>query len=277
MRAPFSRLRPFPARAPLFCLFASILLACGDDSPGSTPGPQGAVVLSASYVISGDRIIADFREDTVRSCFGDSLEVRVRPPRKDTTHFELKGDSLFLLVDPGASDSGRVVSAWNHIRQSPGAGVTGLWRWMGSNLRVLEGFLTAREKAFQAKQAARQKELLGRYGYYLDLDGKSLTWYYSDDYSHQFITTWGLVGLQDSVSNASRYDIGLTASGKGTLILKGGKTGSTLRIQFHGEDSTRYFSEADGKPAYTYHRNPRACPNRFSPEWYSEFLEANRR
>ena len=84
MGTPFSRLLPFPARGPLYCVFASILLACGDDSPGSTPGPQGTVVRTASYVLSGDRLIADLREDTVRSCSGDSLEVRVRPPRKDT-------------------------------------------------------------------------------------------------------------------------------------------------------------------------------------------------
>ena len=258
--------------------FAAVgLAACiSSGSPGGDePGPEGDLILARDYTLSGSSLLVSIPADTSVDCYSGTLKSYPHPARVDTTAFEIRNDSLFVESDSGNFDSAWTMSYMVLKRYGSGSGLTGLWRWVSNEYRVISGIPSAKDIAYFARQHANQDAIFQIFKVILSFDGKSVRWYMDDHAARLFIAGWSQPDYNDSLSEAARYAITVSEADKLTVMLHGEKSGETVWMTLYQNDSTAFRSDRAGNEPHTWRRKPVSCPNPREPAWYGDFLAAN--
>jgi hypothetical protein len=257
-------------------LAAAALTGCLFGNSSDDPGAPGEQTASTAYTARGNWIITPAHSDTETYCEDDSLVIDIQEQNLDSVEFEVTATSLKIFPDADTLfESGALVQYIAvFTRVGSGAGLGGLWENTGEEYRVVSGTPSEAEKAEQEND--RKRNLLFRayfHSWARFADGKIVS-YADRESARQFVSSWNDEFINDFESDSARFAVTVKAVDKHTVELKGRKTGETVRLT-QTMEATTFSSDNPGHALHRYLENPKSCPNEYSPEWYSDFLQAN--
>jgi hypothetical protein len=232
------------------------------------------------YVISGDSLVVNGPDGIIAcdsSCYGDSMERYCDTAEVTALLYKLDGDTLYISEDEDQKDqmdSGAEYRIWFVLKRSGGgAGLQGIWTFIGGAYTILSGSPTAAEIA-EIADAAREMIQDADEGIQYEITSTHMNTYaITDD------EPWTIVELMadNLIFDTTLYNITITVADSATATLKGNTTGETVTLTFDSQTGDlTYKSTHAGHAAHTYYDQPTVCPNRYRPEWFDGFLSDNR-
>lgn len=270
-----------PVLIALLCAPIALLSGCLTSGGGNTSEsiPPGFKSASFAYSLEEGKIIVPQSTRTIRECTDSGLATETSTLLSTAIPYELDGDSLKLMLgSPQTISIGTVVQIYNiHVRVGRGSGLTGRWLLTGQRYRMVSGETTAEEKDRFDRMMASADMMRPFTDVHHLISGDSISTFMDTKNAELFISEWnGLFSERPEDADSAIYDISLRVIEKDVVELKGLKTGETVRLRMGNDRSRDFSSDAPGHAPHHYDDTPESCPNGFSPEWYQEFLHANR-
>ncbi|MBD3419868.1 MAG: hypothetical protein GF398_07110 [Chitinivibrionales bacterium] len=283
----------------LLCAIAFLPHCSRDDSTSSATGPDPVVTgceqipFGPNYIMqnAGDDLFEVTRpafDDSTRTCFGNSLSLTVESyeDSSDTAEILLEGDSLLWNIDfdlwpdeiAFVDDIARMFFPksseldlyYVFVRKGSGVKLVGSWKPVAFTYKDLDGVLNLGNKAVADSVAKLASQNMGDPGIYVEISGSYLSFYAEAAAADEFMAEWA----QDSAA----YDIGIEKLSQCQVRLTGNKTEEIVTVVANARAEVVVESDNSDHESHVYYtQNPRSCPNPQEPDWWSEFLDGNRR
>jgi hypothetical protein len=239
---------------------------------------QDILVLEQHYQLTGSdsiMLVTDMRVDTARSCAGATMLSKPDTTRADTLYvqYRQRSDSLLLTSDElnaiawffPALDKFLVFT-----RQGSGAGIQGTWYLSAVTYEDPDSTLNSITRAIADSAAyVWSQSIKDSATAYLIISAERLHTYEQNQTAAAILDEWAPQSAQYSILAEKQSDcqVKFTGNHSAETVTVCGADGTTIVYQSSNQEHAEY----------TYYTsNPLQCPNNKYPEWWAQFLEANR-
>ncbi len=265
----------------LLTVFAINFMGCLSSSNSDEPVIPGTEMEQVQYSLQGDFFIYPPQPRTHFECGPNSEIIKtVDTTIEEKFKFEIHGDSLHFLEwdHRDRSNSGAVIQWFDkYYRIGAGVGIEGVWKNTGKDFRIDSGSISIEKEAYYRRSTSDSSLKKNRFFDLYQKFSGGIETVYLDRYSaEEFIANWnGTYLINGEIADSANYRIQVTKIDAHTVELQGQINMEKVTIK-ETDDGSRFFESTNPSHAkFKSERNPLSCPDKYEPDWYSEFLTAN--